>query len=183
MNGKRPGGWVALAWRYYRDERLLAVSADAELLWTHALAFTGEQATDGRVPAAALGLLATKLVGSPEAAAGELVGAGLWAEGPSGWTFTASWERWQPTAEQVRANRERATKRKALSRAFGDNHQDRRQESRSVGEGEGEVRSTESPDPQRLTIVASQGPDPDTWVDEHGYLFAGRPPDDNGSAS
>ena len=55
-------------------------SADAELPWTHALAFTGEQETDDRIPAGALGLLALKLVGSPEAAAGELVGAGLWVE-------------------------------------------------------------------------------------------------------
>lgn len=183
MNGKRPGGWVALAWRYYRDERLLAVSADAELLWTHALAFTGEQATDGRVPAAALGLLATKLVGSPEAAAVELVGAGLWAEACSGWTFAASWERWQPTAEQARAGRERATKRKALSRAFGDRTEDRPGESRSVGEGEGGVRSTSTPSPQRETIDASQDQEPATWVDEHGYLFVGRPPEDNGAAS
>lgn len=182
MNGKRPGGWVALAWRYYRDERLLAVSADAELLWCHALAFTGEQATDGRVPRTALGLLATKLVGSPEAAAGELVGAGLWVEARDGWTFAASWERWQPTAEQAKASRERATKRKALSRAFSDSQQDSPRESRSVGEGEGEVRSTDSPDPSAKDCFASSGQAPATYLDEHGYLFVADP-GSNGAAS
>ena len=153
MNGKRPGGWVALAWRYYRDERLLGVSADAELLWGHALAFTGEQATDGRVPRPALALLATKLIGSAEAAAGELVGAGLWVETDGGWAFGEAWERWQPTAAQVRDNRERAAKRKALSRRFGDTPEDNPGESRSVGEGEGEVRSTSSPAIPELDLV------------------------------
>jgi hypothetical protein len=179
VNGKRPGGWVALAWRYYRDERLLEVSADAELLWGHALAFTGEQATDGRVPEAALPLLSSKLVGSAEDAAAELVAAGLWVERSVGWSFGAAWERWQPTAEQSRTDRERAAKRKALSRQFGDSMGDRVGESRGVGEGEGEgeVRSTNSPYPSTRRREEDQDlEDParlgwEEYTDAAGNLF------------
>lgn len=139
MNGKRPGGWVALAWRYYRDEKLLAVSADAELLWTHALAFAGEQETDGRIPAGALGLLASKLVGSVGAAAEELVAAGLWHETTRGYSFPGdTWGRWQQTAEQAAASRDRAAERKALWRRRHKSRDAGRDGGQDVAQGQGQ---------------------------------------------
>src|SRR3954471_5455448 len=100
VNGKRPGGWVALAWRYYRDPKFDDVSGDAELLWSHALAYCGEQETDGHVAGTALVALSQRLAGSPGAAAGELVGAGLWHETDRGYLVNG-WDRWQVTAEQA----------------------------------------------------------------------------------
>jgi hypothetical protein len=112
VNGKRPGGWVALAWRYFRDPRFDDVSGDAELLWVHALAYCGEQGTDGHVARGTLVTLSQRLVGSPQSAAGELVAAGLWEPTTRGWVVHA-WDRWQPTIEQVAAGRARHAERMA----------------------------------------------------------------------
>lgn len=185
---RRPGGWVALAWRYYRDPKFDDVSADAELLWTRALAYCGEQATDGRLARSILVALSPRLAGSAEAAAGELVAVGLWHEVGRGYLVNG-WRRWQPSPEETRQERERDAKRKAVARSNADNARDNGRDiapdiagtSRGEGEGEGGGLSPTPPDPQRLTIVASQDQDPDTWVDEHGYLFVGRPPDENGA--
>ena len=182
MNGKRPGGWVALAWRCFRDEAMLAVSADAELLYLHALQFAGEGETDGRVPKAALGLLASKLVGSPEAAAGELLAVRLWSETERCYLIR-NWDRWQDSAEQRRAARERDAKRKALSRGnadtTGDTPRDSWGESRGAGAGAGAGagHSPKPPDPS-ANDFESEDQEPETWEDEHGYLFVGRRPDE-----
>jgi hypothetical protein len=152
VNRKRPGGWVALAWRWYRDPKFDDLSADAERLWCRALAYCGEQETDGRVARSILVVLSPRFAGSVEAAAGELVAAGLWHEVDRGYVVNA-WDRWQPTAQQARTSRERDAKRKAVARANADNRADKSRTSggspsaTGAGEGAGEGLSPTSPDP------------------------------------
>jgi hypothetical protein len=178
VNGKRPGGWVALAWRWFRDPKFDDLGADAERLWCRALAHCGEQGTDGYVARTVLVTLSARLAGSPEAAAGELVAAGLWHEVERGYHVNA-WDQWQPTAEQVRAARERDAKRKALSRANADKSRTSGRSHAAIGEGEGGEQSSTPPDPSAKDRCASegQGQEPDVWVDQNGLLWAGRRPE------
>jgi hypothetical protein len=161
-----------LAWRWFRDPRFDDVSLDAEALWCRALAYCGEQGTDGRVARSALPALSARLAGSAEAAAGELVAVGLWHELERGYVVNA-WERWQPTAAETKAARERDAKRKALSRANADSRRTSggSHAATGEGEGEGEGHSPTSPSPSAKDRYASSGQELDTYLDDRGYLF------------
>lgn len=184
MNGKRPGGWVALACRYFRDPRFDDVSADAELLWCHALAYCGEQETDGHIGRGQLVGLSQRLSGSPAHAAGELVAAGLWVATGRGYAFPR-WSDWQPTADQAERSRAREAERKARQRTSprGDTPSDNGVSpngspggSRSAsGAGAGVGHSPTTPDPRRhASPGGGQSPEWEEVVDDDGAFLGVR---------
>jgi hypothetical protein len=183
VNGKRPGGWVALAWRYFRDPKFSRVSDGAELLYLRALAYSGEHESDGAVDRVMLFALRPRVRIHPSRLAAELVAAGLWIETVDGYSVPPdTWSRWQDTAEQRRAARARTAERQARFRERNATRNPSRNGGPGAGAGAGAVRSTKTPVPLHAVQEpdASQDPPPATWLDDRGYLFVGRP-DDNGA--
>jgi hypothetical protein len=182
VNGKRPGGWVALACRYFRDPRFDDVSADAELLWCHALAYCGEQETDGHVGRGQLAGLSHRLNGPPAHAAAELVAAGLWTATGRGYAFPR-WADWQSTAEQKQTARGRAAERKRVLReSRGDNRGDRggspggSPSASRVVTGAGVGHSPTTPAPLAATLRSATGApngqtDWEEYTDNAGNLY------------
>jgi len=80
-------------------------------LWTLAGAWSAKELTDGYVP----DYLLEELASTPTMAR-HLVDAGLWEEAENGWKFKG-WGKYQPTREQVTADREREAERKRQWRA------------------------------------------------------------------
>ena len=105
--------WVKLSTGYYRDPKVQRAGEAAEVLFTRALAYSGEQETDGHIPRAAL-LLICPIKPQPRVRA--LVGEGLWAEVPDGWVIPG-WDTWQQTQDRIRARREAGRRRVAQHRA------------------------------------------------------------------
>lgn len=83
-------------------------SRPARALWVTALSWCMDELTDGFVPAHVLPML-----DGTKRDAASLVTAGLWEQVDGGWIFH-DWHDYQPTSEQVKAERERkATNQKA----------------------------------------------------------------------
>lgn len=108
--------WVKLSSNYYNDPAVMRAGEAAEVLFTRALAYCGDQETDGFVPAEVL-LRLTPIKAPSRAAA--LVREGLWVVVDGGWRFTA-WEKHQITSEQIEqtraGNRQRQAKRRTAQR-------------------------------------------------------------------
>jgi hypothetical protein len=85
--------------------------ASAIGLWTLAGAWSAKELTDGHIAEHLIEEFA-----STPAMARNLVACGLWEEGENGWNFR-NWGKWQPTREQVEADREREAERKRSYRA------------------------------------------------------------------
>lgn len=179
MDGKRPGGWVALAWRYWRDPAILSVSWEAEAVWTHGLALSGEQETDGNLTSRGVRALNTKGRRGAASIAAELVDAGLWVETPSGYAVPFhTWSRWQETAEQRSVARTRAVERqakhRAASRVTGGVTDPMSHGTSGAGAGAGAGHSPKSPDPPADPFVGNRDDEPELWQDAAGLWFAGR---------
>jgi hypothetical protein len=115
VNGKRPGGWVALAWRNRSDPAWEGVSDAARLLWIDGLCWSGEHGTDGRVPLDLRRLAPGRHHSSLTKCAAQLIAKGWWVTYPDGGCGVPFdiWNRWQDTAEQRREARTRDADRKA----------------------------------------------------------------------
>lgn len=87
--------------------------ASAIGLWTLAGAWSAKELTDGYIPEYIL----EELAGTPSMAA-HLVAAELWSEAQNGWSFR-NWAKYQPTREQVLADREKEAERKRRQRSSG----------------------------------------------------------------
>lgn len=85
--------------------------ASAIGLWTLAGAWSAKELTDGHIAEHLIEEFA-----STPAMARQLVACGLWEEVETGWNFR-NWSKWQPTREQVNADREREAQRKRSYRA------------------------------------------------------------------
>lgn len=104
--------WVPLDVDFQDDDRMVGVSAEAELLFLRSLALAKRLASDGRIRVAHLRRLSDKLSGSAEKYAEELIDAGLWeCEGTPGASderfVIASWLRWNAAADEIDDVRER----------------------------------------------------------------------------
>jgi hypothetical protein len=163
-----------MAWRYYRDPRILRVSGEAELLWTHSLALSSEHEADGNVQREALRALCTKGRRTPSKLAAELVDAGLWVETSEGFAVPfETWSRWQETAEQRVAARKKEAAKKAQqrSRPWGtDEGTPRGSPSASgAGAGAGAGHSPTSPAPRRQASPGvGQSPEWEELMDDDG---------------
>lgn len=101
--------WVKLTTNYYLDAAIMRAGEAAEVLFTRALAYCGDQENGGLVPREVL-LRLTPTRGLARARA--LVREGLWEEVPAGWRFVA-WDRHQ---SDLRARREAGRRRQATFR-------------------------------------------------------------------
>lgn len=104
--------WVKLTTNYYLDAAVMRAGEAAEVLFTRALAYVGDQETQGVVHREVLPRL-TPARGTARAAA--LVREGLWEVVPDGWRFV-SWDKHQTTVEQLEAKREAGRARQARHR-------------------------------------------------------------------
>lgn len=90
---------------------MLELSDEAVALWVRAGSYCAGHLTDGTVKRSTL-----RVLGASNDAATELVLAGLWDHGDGSWSFH-DWEEYQPTREQVEAEREKARERMRHVRA------------------------------------------------------------------
>jgi len=97
--------WFKVDDGFWAHPKVLELSSDAGWLWTRAGAYAAQQLTDGRITQATLAML-----GSAVDSAGELVSAGLWDVTRNGWQFH-DWELYQPTREDVLAERAKTAER------------------------------------------------------------------------
>lgn len=104
--------WVKLATNYYDDPAIMRAGEAAEILFTRALAYVGDQETDGVVPREVLPRL-TPRNGVTRARA--LVSEGLWEVIPEGWRFLA-WAKHQTTKDQLDQRRAGGAARQAAYR-------------------------------------------------------------------
>jgi hypothetical protein len=93
--------WFKVDDGLHSHPKWLAASPAARALWVTAGSWCAAQLTDGHVPRNIL-----YLFGSRPGQAAELVRVGLWEENGDGWTFH-DWPTYQPTATEVRQERER----------------------------------------------------------------------------
>ena len=105
--------WFPVWASYQDDEQILALSAEAELLYLRGVARCKQldQGRDGgQIGRHQLRRLTDKMATDREHLAAELVDAGLWQETPNGWWVKAYGE-WNSSAEEERAERAENGKR------------------------------------------------------------------------
>jgi hypothetical protein len=108
--------WAKLDDRFDENPKVLSVPIEARLLYVCGLTYSARALSDGFIPAALLPRLVPDLR-RPERRAAELVRAGLWEEAARpGWRIH-DWEKYNPPAAVVKAERERARQRMADVRA------------------------------------------------------------------
>jgi hypothetical protein len=141
--------WFKIDDGFWSHPKVLELSDAAVALWTRAGSYCAGHLTNGTVKRSTLRVLA-----ADRDAAVELVLAGLWDETPEGWTFH-DWEVYQPTREQVEAERAAATERKRVSRE--------RSRQKSQGESRRDARGMDAvipgsptrPDPTRPDLPST----------------------------
>ncbi|MBW1639265.1 hypothetical protein G3H63_09300 [Microbacterium resistens] len=132
-----------------------AISAGNEALglWVRAGSWSMQQLSDGFIPAP----MVAALGGSPEATAA-LVTVGLWHDAEGGFQFH-DWAEYQPTREQLLAERAAATERKRRSREAS--RRKSQQESRR------DSRGTDAVIPGRTAPAARMAAPPDPFCPKH----------------
>lgn len=104
--------WVKLTTNYYLDAAIMRAGEAAEVLFTRALAYCGDQENGGLVPREVL----PRLVPSKgPARAAALVREGLWDVDPAGWRF-ARWAKHQADRSQLESRREAGRRRQQKHR-------------------------------------------------------------------
>jgi hypothetical protein len=107
--------WVRLDDRFPSHRKIRLLSHQAFRLYVSGLCYASENLTDGRIPASELRIVAD--VRSGKSAAKELVERGLWRDNPDGGWIIHDYHDYNPTADQVRADRAARTERQARWRA------------------------------------------------------------------
>ncbi len=97
---------------FHSHPKILTLGLDSVGLWTLAGSWSGEQLTDGFIPASLIARL-----GGSEPAALALVDAGLWETVPNGYQFH-DWEAHNQTKAQVEESRELWRMKKEKQRAY-----------------------------------------------------------------
>ena len=97
---------------FHSHPKILTLGLDSVGLWTLAGSWSGEQLTDGFIPASLIARL-----GGSEPAALALVNAGLWETVPNGYQFH-DWEAHNQTKAQVEESRELWRMKKEKQRAY-----------------------------------------------------------------
>ena len=132
--------WFKVDDGFWSHPKTATLSDAAVTLWVRAGAYSCQHLTDGVIARPVLRLVGT------EAAATELVDAGLWLDHPEGWTFH-DWGDYQETRDAVRKRRDDWRERQKRSR---EKAEQKRRESHS--ESHGVSRVTEG-----VTTGVSQG--------------------------
>lgn len=151
--------WFKVDDAFWGHPKVLAAPPRAIALWVLAGSWAAQQLTDGHVPRSAL-----KALRAQPAAARELVNAGLWevvdeASG-GGWRFH-DWADFQPTREQISAERRAAADRMRRIRKGKSSSPKEGKEPRSEQESPGDVRANiERTNSERSPEVRQPRPDP-----------------------
>lgn len=112
--------WFRVDDGFWSHPKVVELSPEAVSLWVRGGAYAAQHLTNGQITTGAL-----RMLGGAREAADELVLAGLWAQdGSSAWRFH-DWATYQPTREQVEADREKAREKKRAQRARGTARADR----------------------------------------------------------
>lgn len=106
--------WVKLSARYYLDRAVAQLDDAAEVMFTRALAYSGDQETGGFIPVGMLHVFSRSR--RYEATARALVAAGLWLPARGGYQITR-WEEWQSELEAIARRRSADRDRKRRERA------------------------------------------------------------------
>lgn len=109
--------WVKIDDAFFRHPKVATAGRDARDLYLAALCYAGAQLTDGFVPGGVLRQLGADAdIDNPDCAASRLVATGLWHEADGGWTIH-DYHDYQPSAEQVKAQRAATAERVSRWRA------------------------------------------------------------------
>jgi hypothetical protein len=104
--------WFKVDDSFYDHPKVFDAPDCAVALWTRAAAWSARNLTDGFVPAG----MPARLCDDPDTAVKELVRRGLWLRAKDGYRFH-DWADYQPTREDVLAERKRWAEKKANQRA------------------------------------------------------------------
>jgi hypothetical protein len=115
VTGRRKRLSADLPQHWLHDQQFWTLSDRAWRLLTHALMWAVGR-TDGQIPASMLSMLLPGTDQGRQAAADELVAAGVWADDPIGWRFV-DWEGSQSTVEEIGPHRAKWRDKKAKQRA------------------------------------------------------------------
>lgn len=107
--------WFKVDDNFEGSPKILGVSAAALGLWTLAGAWSARFLTDGEVPESWVRIKCAQYAGQLDAAADELVTAGMWERTANGYRFH-DWHDYQPSSDEVA---ERRAKRVAAGRKGG----------------------------------------------------------------
>lgn len=146
--------WFKVDDGFWAHPKVLELGDEAVALWVRAGSYCAAQLTDGKVSMRALRMLL-----ADHDAQVELVNAGLWDYDENGKCYWFhDWSEYQPTREQVLAERAAATERKRVSRE--KSRQKSQGESRRDAQGMDAVipRSPTRPDPTRPDPLSSTPP-------------------------
>lgn len=106
--------WFRVDDGFWSHPKVVELSPEAVALWVRGGSYAAQHLTNGKITAGAM-----RMLGGAREAADELVLAGLWVQdGTSAWVFH-DWATYQPTKEQVEADREKAREKKRAQRARG----------------------------------------------------------------
>ena len=143
--------WFKVDDGFHGHPKVIGLSASAVGLWLLAGTWAAQYLTDGKVPSG----MVPRFGGSADDAS-ELVASGLWHVSDGGYSFH-EWAKYQPTKEDVEAEREAARERMRSVRAK------RKGTVANTGEGSEEVRLTPTqpspaqPDPAQPPISDEMG--------------------------
>jgi len=131
----------------------LAATPGARALWVTAGSWCADQLTDGRVPQHVLAVLAGRT-----READELVRLGLWKPHEDGWEFH-DWAQFQPSREQVQADRAAAKERQRRARERArESRRDTHRDSRVTSDVSHGPPDPTRPDPtQEPTVLEGAG--------------------------
>jgi hypothetical protein len=152
-----PTVWFKVDDAFWSHPKVIELSPEAGFLWVRAGSYAAQHLTDGVITLGAL-----RMLGAARESADELVLAGLWSQVDNRtWVFH-DWAGYQPTREQVEADRAKEREKKRVQRERGASRAERGQDGRYVSPGDmfGDSRGVSSatrPDPTRTPSIEGEG--------------------------
>lgn len=110
--------WFKVDDSYWSHPKVMFQTLEASGLWLRAGSWAANHLTDGRVPLRITHMIIPKSRRAVDALGGELEDLGLWTRDGDDWVFH-DWGEYQPTRDEVEAEREKARERQARWRENG----------------------------------------------------------------
>jgi len=161
------GLYVPLDVNFPDDDRVLACSVEAQMMYVRSLCLVKRTDSDGIVSQVQLRRLSDGCRAKPAQLADELVGAGLWSTYDTGFLICA-WVKHNPTSDDLKAKREANAERQ------------RRARERKAEADASRVTAADVTDASRVTDTARNGPYSEVNSDSevHGVTPLASPSDD-----
>ncbi|HEV6951933.1 MAG TPA: hypothetical protein VKY86_01665, partial [Promicromonospora sp.] len=156
--------WGKVDDKLWGSPKWLGTGPRARALWVSGLSWCMDQLTDGHVPAHVISVL-----GGTRRDAGELVRIGLWEEADGGWQFH-DWLDYQPSREQVLAERKAAAERQKRAREKAKAKRDAEVTRESRRDSQRDyTRESRSPRPDPTRPVNTYSPSVDTGTPRNAH--------------